>query len=123
MSINYTVDEITNNVAKVRFDDGTYIYLELKSNWTEAEFDEQVAWAAPPQVKGGSGTPTFLAEGASRTAAEQPEPALPDPTWLDNRLTAYGTPEQQLEYITENGLSAWQTKVTQIKADNPKPSE
>ena len=30
------------------------------------------------------------------------------------------TVEAQLEYITENGLAAWQTKVTQIKTDNPK---
>ena len=32
-------------------------------------------------------------------------------------------PESQIEYITENGLDAWQTKVAQIKADNPKPSD
>jgi hypothetical protein len=123
MSISYTVDNITNNVAKVRFDNGSFIYVELKSDWTEAEFDEQVLWQAPPEVKGGSGTPSFLSEGASRTAAEQPAPAAETPTWLDNRIAAYGTAEEQIEYITENGLSAWQTKVTQIKTDNPKPSE
>ena len=123
MSISYTVDEITNNVAKIRFNDDTYIYLELKSDWTEAELDEQVAWAAPPQVKGGSGTPSYLSAGASRSAVEQAEPAAQPATWLDNRLAAYGSAEDQIEYITENGLDGWQTKVAQIKADNPKPSE
>ena len=32
----------------------------------------------------------------------------------------YGLPAQQLEFITENGLEAWQTKVAEIKAKYPK---
>ena len=36
------------------------------------------------------------------------------------RLSHYGSPEQQLEFITENGLEAWQTKVAEIKPQNPK---
>ena len=36
------------------------------------------------------------------------------------RLSLYGSIGEQIEYITENGLEAWQTKVAQIKADNPK---
>ena len=36
------------------------------------------------------------------------------------RKDLYGKPEAQLEYITENGLEAWQTKVTEIKTANPK---
>jgi hypothetical protein len=51
--------------------------------------------------------------------------------WVDNwvfedcnyrasRLIEYGTPEEQLEYISENGLEAWQTKVAEIKAKYPK---
>ena len=36
------------------------------------------------------------------------------------RQAAYGSVEEQIEYITENGLDAWQTKVAQIKSDNPK---
>ena len=41
-------------------------------------------------------------------------------SWLENRTEAYGRPEQQLEFITENGLEAWQTKVAEIKAKYPK---
>lgn len=37
-----------------------------------------------------------------------------------NRKKAYGTIEQQIEFITENGVSAWQEKVNQIKLENPK---
>jgi hypothetical protein len=37
-----------------------------------------------------------------------------------NRKQAYGSIEEQIEFITENGIEAWQTKVQQIKTDNPK---
>ena len=40
-----------------------------------------------------------------------------------NRQKEYGTPEQMIEYITENGLDAWQTKVQTIKTKYPKESE
>jgi hypothetical protein len=41
-------------------------------------------------------------------------------TVIDNRKTEYGTVEQQLEYITENGLTKWQENVTAIKKKYPK---
>jgi len=40
--------------------------------------------------------------------------------WLEHRMEAYGRPEHQLEFITENGLEAWQQKVSSIKARYPK---
>ena len=40
-----------------------------------------------------------------------------------NRQKEYGTIAEQLEYITENGLDAWQTKVQAIKTKYPKESE
>ena len=51
--------------------------------------------------------------------------------WVDNwvfedcdykasRLIEYGTPEEQLEYISENGLESWQSNVATIKAKYPK---
>jgi hypothetical protein len=39
---------------------------------------------------------------------------------VQNRLKEYGTIAQQIEYITENGLDAWQTKVNNIKVKYPK---
>jgi len=35
--------------------------------------------------------------------------------WLDYRKEAYGSIGQQLEFITENGLEAWQARVADIK--------
>ena len=40
-----------------------------------------------------------------------------------NRQKEYGSLAEQLEYITENGLAAWQTKVQEIKTKYPKESE
>ena len=40
-----------------------------------------------------------------------------------NRQKEYGSLAEQLEYITENGLDAWQTKVQTIKTKFPKESE
>jgi hypothetical protein len=39
---------------------------------------------------------------------------------VQKRIKEYGTIAQQIEYITENGLDAWQTKVNNIKAKYPK---
>ena len=40
-----------------------------------------------------------------------------------NRQKEYGTPQEMIEFITENGLDAWQTKVQEIKTKYPKESE
>ena len=120
--MQYTIPEINNGVAKVQFTDGSWTFVELTSDMTEADLDDLVHRVTPPQLKSGT-TPSFLSAGATRTAAEKPEeepPADPRPDWLLARLVAYGAAEAQLEYITENGLEAWQSKVAQIKADNPK---
>ena len=43
-----------------------------------------------------------------------------DATWLESRVDAYGPDSEQIEFITENGLEAWQAKVAEIKAKYPK---
>ncbi|MCV6598922.1 MAG: hypothetical protein OIF36_00350 [Alphaproteobacteria bacterium] len=37
------------------------------------------------------------------------------------RKMEYGTLSQQIEFITENGVEAWQQKVRDIKVKHPKP--
>jgi hypothetical protein len=39
---------------------------------------------------------------------------------IANRQKEYGSIEEQIEFITENGLTPWQTKVDEIKAKYPK---
>jgi len=44
-------------------------------------------------------------------------------TWRENRIIAYGLVEEQIEYITENGLEAWQDFVADIKVEYPDPAD
>ena len=122
--MQYTIPEINNGVAKVQFTDGSWTFVQLAADMTEADLDDIVHRITPPHLKTGA-TPSFLSAGTTRTAAEKPatEYVDPRPQYVQDRTAAYGTPEMQIEYITENGLDAWVTKVNQIKADNPKPSE
>lgn len=62
--------------------------------------------------------PTTELTGSKTIEEDAVAPALPD--YVIARLNAYGYIEEQIEYITENGLEAWQAHVAQIKADNPK---
>ena len=39
---------------------------------------------------------------------------------IQKRQIEYGSPSEQIEFITENCLTAWQTKVTEIKTRFPK---
>ena len=39
---------------------------------------------------------------------------------VSNRKSEYGSVESQIEFITENGLDAWKTKVAEIKVKYPK---
>ena len=41
-------------------------------------------------------------------------------TYADKRVKEYGSVIDQIEFITENGLDAWQNKVAEIKAKYPK---
>lgn len=47
-----------------------------------------------------------------------PKPYVP--TYSDKRLKEYGTIHEQIEFITENGLEAWQARVASIKEKYPK---
>jgi len=39
---------------------------------------------------------------------------------IATRKTAYGSWENQLEEIYDNGIESWKTRITKIKTDNPK---
>ena len=39
---------------------------------------------------------------------------------INKRIKEYGSIAEQIEYITENGLDAWQSKVNSIKIKYPK---
>jgi len=67
------------------------------------------------------GTPTLISGVWTQNWIVTPKTdAQKNEDVIKYRKSQYGKPEAQLEYITENGLDAWQTKVAEIKAANPK---
>ena len=70
--MQYKVEEINNNIAKIQFSDGTWSFVELNADMTEVDLDDLVFNIAPPHLKTGSGTPSFLSAGQTRTAAAKP---------------------------------------------------
>ncbi len=118
---NYNIEKIEDGVATLRYPDNSWAKVVLASDMAEADLDDLALQFAP---KTGA-KPSFISVGDNRTAAAKPEPEVEEvvdtrPAWLVARLTAYGASEAQVEFITENGLDAWQAKVAQIKTDNPK---
>ena len=79
----------------------------------------------PPEFDQNTHFCTFNGSEWVLTAKPEPEPE-PEPqefieTYLHKRMKEYGSVKNQIEYITENGLDAWQTKVSEIKTKYPKP--
>jgi len=78
----------------------------------------------------------YLSHGIVYAGHEGQRATLVDPVWDGNnwnrtytwddvlydeaRIDSYGSMNDQIEYITENGLDAWQTKVADIKIKFPK---
>ena len=93
------------------------------SEGAEVLLDDLVFGITPPHLKTGS-TPSFLEAGATRTAFEMAALVFTDEwvAWQKTRREDNESSVDQIEYITVNGLEAMQTKVAQIKADNPKTS-
>lgn len=116
---NYNIEKIEDGIATLRYPDNSWAKVVLASDMAEADLDDLALQFAP---KTGA-KPSFISVGDTRTAAAKPEPVVEEvatPAWLAARLKAYDAVEVQVEFITENGLDAWQAKVAQIKADNPK---
>ena len=92
--MQYTIPEINNGVAKVQFTDGSWTFVELNSDMTEADLDDIVHRITPPHLKTGA-TPSFLSAGTTRTAAEKPAEEYVDP-----RPQWYRTGQQLTERST-----------------------
>jgi len=127
--MNYTVEKIENGVALMRYADGSYANITLEADMTLEQIDD-LAFAFAPKT----GTaPDGIAAGHTRTARKmapapdsksgEEQPVIKMPEYLVNRMQAYGDVASQIEYITENGLEAWQAHVAEIKAQYPAPSE
>ena len=118
----YTVEKITSDGVQVRYENGSWAVLPVTAEMEAADVDDLAAKYAPKDYA----APSFVSIGTQRTATEKPEPVYEEPEreevpeWLQKRVEAYGLWTNQLEFITENGLEAWQKKVADIKTANPK---
>jgi hypothetical protein len=120
----YNIEKIEGGIATVRYADNSWANLVLSADMTQEDLDDLALQYAP---KTGV-APSFATVGFTSTASAKPEPIEPEPeeyvddrpAWLIAREAAYGSLASQVEYITENGLEAWQTHVAEIKAANPK---
>jgi hypothetical protein len=112
----YNIEEVNNGIAKVRYADNSWAELVLASDMTQEDLDDLALQYAP---KTGV-APSFATVGFTSTASAKPEAVDDRAAWLIAREAAYGSLASQVEYITENGLEAWQTKVAEIKTANPK---
>nr|BAR33869.1 hypothetical protein [uncultured Mediterranean phage uvMED] len=75
-------------------------------------------WVVSALSEAGSTESPALPRSEEPSDAEEPDP-LPE-TYKDRRQNEYGGSLDQLEFITENGLEAWQSKVSEIKKKYPK---
>ena len=119
---NYNIEKIEDGVATLRYANNSWAEIVLASDMTQEDLDDLALQYAP---KTGV-APSFAKTGFTSTASAKPEPVEEEvvdetPAWLNARQEAYGAVEAQVEFITENGLEAWQAKVAKIKTDNPKP--
>ena len=100
-------------------------YLKANSKTWEDEQDNIII----QNDSDGKGTyiHTWSVDGLDKPTDEQLNAFESEATKLENntiavanRQTEYGNVISQIEYITENGLEAWQTKVQEIKTKYPK---
>ena len=126
--MDYTINEVVDGNAVVTFADGGWANVPVLTEDTKEVFEKRVqgfatktvgenpAWIAASQT--GSVTQVALGDEIEPITSIEGE-ELPD--WLQARKDAYGGWASQLEYITENGLAAWQEEVARIKALHPQP--
>lgn len=121
----YTVTKSDSNGLTVTYEDGSWAVLPVTIDMQPEDIDDLAAQFAPKNLQ----APAFISVGTQRSAVEKPAegPVEPEdvvddrPAYVIARTAAYGSTAAQIEYITENGLEAWQAHVDEIKAANPKP--
>lgn len=96
------------------FDPKTHTCRFDGSEWVVAKIPEVVSPKLTPETD----LEPVESEGESVDVV-QPDPSYVE-TYADKRIAEYGGVGEQIEFITENGLDAWKTKVEEIKAKYPK---
>tara|TARA_R110000744_G_scaffold374824_1_gene487866 strand:+ start:700 stop:1110 length:411 start_codon:yes stop_codon:yes gene_type:complete len=123
--MKFTIREINNGIATVDFEDGAWAEVPMNADDSEEIFSRNVEgyvtktfkapeWSLPEATVDGS---TVEREIPSSDPSPVDDVILLQ--WMEDRIRAYGSPASQLEFITENGLEAWQEEVAAIKKNFP----
>ena len=128
--MKFTIREIKDGIATVDFDDGAWAEVPMDPNESEGEFIEKASayatkkFAAPAWSNPEASIDGFTVERSIVSPEAVVDYPIKDAPLisqaLENRIAAYGSATSQLEFITENGLEAWQEEVAEIKATHPK---
>ena len=94
--------------ADIRSDYGVVEVAEV----SKPQSDTHKVSEGTPALVSGNWTQTW--DQVAKTAEELSNAAV------SARSSEYGMATDQIEFITENGLEAWQAKVAEIKARHPK---
>ena len=107
----------------IKLDKKIIAYLDRKPDFNSEVIlqDDMIDGVSNPYIK------EWNVDGVAKPTDEQLDALSSQATTLENNAIAvanrqkeYGTPQEMIEYITENGLEAWQTKVQEIKTKYPK---
>ncbi len=130
--MKYTIRKIEDGVATIDFEGGSWAMVNMDANDTEVDFGHKVSayapivsstpeWAVPESSEDGVNKERkILTADVMEGPATGSDLEFQVPEWLDDRIAAYGSSASQIEFITENGLEAWQEEVARIKEANPK---
>jgi len=118
--MDYTIKELTDGIAVVTFADDSWANVPVKTSDTKETFEERVQGYAP---KAAVSNPSWIEAGQTGSVDQisfsDGVEEDTNPAWLKARIAAYGSWASQLEFITENGLAAWQEEVAKIKDEHP----
>ena len=101
-------------------------YLDRTPDFTEEVIlqDDMIDGVSNPYIKEWNATDKPKPTDAQLDALSSQATTLENNAIaVANRQKEYGSIAEQIEFITENGLDAWQTKVQTIKTKYPKESE
>lgn len=107
----------------IKLDKKIIAYLDRKPDFNSEVIlqDDMIDGVSNPYIK------EWNVDGVAKPTDEQLDALSSQATTLENNAIAvanrqkeYGTPQEMIEYITENGLEAWQSKVQEIKTKYPK---
>jgi hypothetical protein len=106
---DYSEKQLRKDNPLVSFPRNALTNAEIRSDYNVTVVDDPIIEEVPTP------TPPPDREGFKVVNGEYVEL-----TYAEKRFLEYGPVTKQIEFITENGLTPWQTKVAEIKARYPK---